>query len=407
MKFDKGLVSLVAFFALALLFVSFASASTAINSVEVSGVETLTTTGNGLAVFAGQSLPVKVVFTSTVNMSDVRVKAWISGDQEYAVSSDRFDVLATSVYSKFMSVQAPSNIDPAENLKLEISVESKTDGEVAHAQVSLATQRESYTVEILSVAMDPTVNAGSNIPIDLVLKNRGMHFAEDTFVKASIPILGIERKAYFGDLSPVDQGDNGDHPANQDAAERTMLLSIPAGAPAGIYTVQIEAYNADSSSVVTKKIAVVGASGDSRVVSSAVSKTFAVGDKASYSVTLVNSGNQARVYDVSFEAPADLTVSADETVFVVPAGSSKTVKVEASADKAGTYSFVVNLNSDGELVKKQSFEAQVKGSSVSGVNTTVVLTVILAIVFVVLLVVLIVLLTRKPQKTEEFGESYY
>ena len=33
--------------------------------------------------------------------------------------------------------------------------------------------------------------------------------------------------------------------------------------------------------------------------------------------------------------------------------------------------------------------------------------IILAIIFVVLLIVLIVLLTRKPEKAEEFEESYY
>jgi preprotein translocase subunit SecG len=66
--------------------------------------------------------------------------------------------------------------------------------------------------------------------------------------------------------------------------------------------------------------------------------------------------------------------------------------------------------SNGDLVESKEFAANVEGTSLntgfSG-NTAVVLTVVLAIIFVVLLVVLIVLLTRKPQKTQEFGESYY
>jgi preprotein translocase subunit SecG len=33
--------------------------------------------------------------------------------------------------------------------------------------------------------------------------------------------------------------------------------------------------------------------------------------------------------------------------------------------------------------------------------------IVLAIIFIVLLVVLIVLMGKKPQKSEEFGESYY
>lgn len=405
MEFKRNLVTLVAFFALAVFALSIVSAANVtISDVDVSGIKTLSTYGSGLAVFAGQSLPVRVVFNSNANLSDVRVKAWISGESDYAVSSERFDVLANNVYSRLMTIDAPAKVDPTEALKLEISIESKADGVLATAVVNLGAQRDAYSVDVLDVSMDTKVRAGSNLAVALVLKNTGMHFAEDTFVKASIPALGIERNVYFGDLSPVDQV----NPDKEDAAERTLYLSIPSNTPAGIYTVQFEAYNADSSTTVTKKVAVVGASGDSRIVSTASSKSFAVGDKETYSMTLVNSGNEVQVYDISFEAPEGLSLTADESVFAVSAGNSKTIKVEASAVKAGTYNFVMNVESDGNLVKKESFEAKVSSSGIkSGVNATVVLTVVLAIVFIVLLVVLIVLLTRKPQKSEEFGESYY
>jgi len=51
-----------------------------------------------------------------------------------------------------------------------------------------------------------------------------------------------------------------------------------------------------------------------------------------------------------------------------------------------------------------------EGESTSGTptaNPVVVLTVVLAIIFVVLLIVLLVLIGKKPEKSEEFGESYY
>lgn len=400
MESKRNLVSLVAFFALVLLLTSFASAVKAtISDVEVAGVNN----ANNIASFAGQTIPVRVVFSADANMSDVRVKVWISGDRDYAVSSDRFDVIADNVYSKLMSVQIPSSIDPEEELKLEVSIESKNDGEVGSREVALAAQRESYTLEVLDVIMEPKVKAGESLAIDLVLKNRGRHLAEDTFVKATIPALGIERRVFFGDLSPVDQTD----PDKEDSVERKMYLNIPASTPAGIYEIQFEAYNADSSETVMKKIAVVGASGDSRIISAAQTKTFAVGERTSYVLTLVNTGAQVRVYDISFEAPDGLDVSADETIVAVSSGSSKAVKVDASASKAGKYTFVVNVESDGELVKKESYVAQVEGKRIGTANTTVVLTIVLAIIFIVLLVVLVVLLTRKPQKSEELGESYY
>jgi len=401
MTYTKTLVSLVAILALAISLIASVSASSI--SVEVSGIET-----DDLAVFAGQTVPVRVVFSADNNATDVRIKAWISGEKEYAVSTEKFDVVAGKVYSRLLSVQVPSRIDPTEDMNLEILVESRSDGTIVEKEVSLSAQRESYTVEILDVAMDSEINAGEALALDLVLKNRGMQFSEDTFVKARIPALGIEKKAYFGDLAPVDQSD----PDKEDAAERRIVLNVPSSAPAGLYLVELEVYNADSVSTMSKKVSIVnGASDNSAFIASANSKTFAVDEKAEYSLTLVNSGSNIRVYELVPETSASLTVDLDKNVVAVPAGASETVTLTAAASREGKYNFAVDIYSDGELVKKYNFLASVEGkSSGTGLagNATLVLTVILAIIFVVLLIVLIVLLTRKPEnKAEEFGESYY
>ncbi len=399
MAYAKTLVSLGAILALAISLIASVSASGSIG-VEVSGVES-----DEIAVFAEQTLPVRVVFSSDVDVTDVRVKAWISGEKAYSVSTERFDMIAGKVYSRLLAVQVPSRIDPAEDLKLEVLIESRNDGEIVAKTISLTAQRESYNVEVLDVVMESEVNAGDVLSFDVVLKNRGRQFAEDTFVKVSIPALGIERKAYFGDLSPVDQS----NPDKEDAVERRITLAIPSNAPTGLYLVELEAYNADSIDTLTKKVSIVGgASETSLFVASANSKTFAVGEQAEYSLTLVNSGNKIRVYELVPETPVSLALEMDENVVVVPAGASKTVKFAATASKEGKYNFGVNIYSDGELVKRYNFLASVEGESTGSSSATVVLTVILAIIFVVLLVVLIVLLTRKPEnKAEEFGESYY
>lgn len=399
MNFTKQLVTFVAMLALLVVSISTVSAFADITDVEVSGVSNAQAPSTQLSVTAGQVIPVRVIFRATGNETDVRVKAWIAGSRDYSVSSERFDVIAGNIYSRLVAVQVPSNIDPDEEFTLYVSVEGTTEAD--REDVELTAQRESYTVEILDIVMEPQVNAGEQMALDIVLKNRGRQLAEDTFVRVSIPALNIERRVYFGDLSSVDQAD----PDKEDAAERRMYVNIPANAPAGIYAVQIDAYNADSVTSVTKKIAVAGASASSTIVSANAVKSFDADEKASYTVTVVNSGNKVRVYDVSFEAPSGLTLVADEPVFAVPSGASKTVTVQASAEKAGKYTFVVNVNSEGQLVNRESFVANVEGNA--GSSATVVLTVILAIIFIVLLVVLIVLLTKKPQKNEEFGESYY
>ena len=60
---------------------------------------------------------------------------------------------------------------------------------------------------------------------------------------------------------------------------------------------------------------------------------------------------------------------------------------------------------DGELVSTITFTGSEEVSQLA--SPIVILTIILAIIFLVLLVVLIVLVTKKPEKAEEFGESYY
>ncbi len=401
---NKSMVSLVAILALAILSIASVSASSV--SVEVSGVVT-----DDIAVFAGQTVPVRVVFTLDDNATDVRVKAWVSGEKELAVSTDRFDVMADKLYSRLISVQVPSKVDPTEDLKLEILIESRNGGELLTKEVALSAQRESYDVSILDAVMPSEVKSGDSLALDVVLKNAGMQISEDTFVKVTIPALGIETKAYFGDLSAVDQGDDGVHPEMQDAAQRRMYLNIPSSALTGVYLIELTAYNADSTATMTKKLSIVGSASDSSLfVSSASSKTFAVGEKAIYSLTLVNSGNKILVYEIVPETSSSLAVDAAEPVVVIPAGSSKTVDLDVVASKEGKYNFAVNVYSDGELVKKNNFLADVSGKSSKAFagNATIILTVVLAIIFVVLLVVLIVLLTRKPEnKAEEFGESYY
>ena len=335
-----SLVSLVAIFALAISLI--ASASAFVPTVEVSGVS-----NDNIAVFAGQTIPVRIIFTADSNANDTRVKVWISGESAYAVSTDRFDVIDGKTYSKLLSVQIPSKVDPSEDLKLEVLVESRNSGELGAETISLSAQRESYALDVLDAIMDSEVKAGSTLTVDLVLKNVGRQLSEDTFVKVRIPALGIEKKAYFGDLSAVDQS----NPDKEDAAEKMMTLSIPSNAPAGVYLVEIEAYDADSTATATKKVSITGGAGDSSVfVASANSKTFAVGEKAEYSLTLVNSGDKIRVFELVPETSSTLAVDLSDQTVVVPAGQSKTVTLDATASKEGKYDFAVNIYSDSELV---------------------------------------------------------
>lgn len=373
------------------------SALGTIRSVTVNEVEDFQGTAG---VFAGETVPVRVIFAADRTTGDVRITARLLGESGVSTTTERFDVVAGSTYSRLLNIRMPFDIDPNESFDLEVTVEAQ--GDIVRRVVSFEVQRESYLVEVLSVGTPDQVRAGQTLPLDVVLKNRGRHVAEDTFVKARIAELGVSTMGYFGDLDAVDNSDDNE----EDAVERRLYLSIPSTARDGVYTIELEAANSDSSTLTTKKIVVVGAGQESRIVTSGATKTFAVGESKTYSLTLVNAGNEIKVYDLVLEASEQLTIDMGDSIVVVPAGTSKTVNMDVTSNEEGTYTFAVTVQSDGALVKKESFTASVKGTAAQ-VNPSVVLTVVLAVIFVVLVIVLIVLLTRRPEKAETYGESYY
>lgn len=401
-KLFVSVVALVAFVALMTASVSAEFAN--IRSVTVNGIEMFDQdSGNVAAVFAGETIPVRVIFDGVESANDTRVVARLFGGSEFSQVTERFDIVPHGTYSRLLNVKVPSDIDPNERNVLEISIESRNEGEGDSRTIQLEVQRSSYDVEVLSVSNDDKARAGKALPLDIVLKNRGRQFAEDTYVRVTIPQLGISTVGYFGDLSPEDQG--GDVVDKEDAVERRLFLNIPSNVPAGVYTMEIEAYNTDASTRVSKRIVVTGAQDDSSVVSSATAKSFGVGETQRYTVTLVNTGDTVQVYELTLDNPDGLTINLDDSVAVVPAGSSKTVAFDVSSSKKGTYNFAVEVRSNDELVNRASYVANVTGRG--SIDATILVTVVLAIIFIVLVIVLIVLLTRKPARKEEFGESYY
>jgi len=387
--------------------------------VEVNGITVGANSDVDFAEFSGQRVPILVVFEAVDDfdalnigedgvVEEVRIKAWISGERENAIVSDRFDVLEGRTYSRFFLLDIPSDLDRDldESRRLEIVVESRSDGTADEEEIDFTVQRESFGIEILAVNLHSEVKAGDALIADVVIKNVGRQFADDTFLTVRIPELGLETSSYFGDLSPLDQDD----PDKEDAVERRVFLRIPADVSAGLYTVVFEAFNSDSFVTLEKKVLVGGAGDDTMVVSGTSSRKFAVGETEEYTLTLVNRGNTIRVYELFVESDGGLDVDV-EPVVVVPAGSSRTVTVFVESQEEGQGSFTINVLSDGKQIDAKTFRANVVEEdgrvTVDSKNATVLLTIILAIVFIVLLVVLIVLLTRKPQKSEEFGESYY
>jgi len=383
--------------AIALFLISTASAYTVTGTLtendflKIDGVDI----GNDtkVSVIAGDSIVVQVFFKSKVNATDVRVKAEIEGDKlDIDARTDSFDVEAGKTYMKILKLTVPFELqeDLSEDFTLNVKIwngDCKSESD----DVILRVQRPSYNPVIKSISTTSNVEAGDNIPVDFVIKNVGYNDLDDLYVTASISALGIEKTSYFGDLVPLQDGDCADddicdatglNEDDDDTANGRIFLKIPFEVQSGIYTLEIKVANDDVTFEKVKQIV---------IENDFETNVFASGND----LWIVNPTNKVVGYKIIPES-----ASVSESIVFVPAGSSKVIKVSPEGE-AKVNVFTIN----GELVSTVTFNGEAKLDSVS--NPVVILTVILIIVFLVLLVVLIVLITKKPEKTDEFGESYY
>lgn len=387
--------TLVSFFAIAsvLLLVATVSASDFVGvGVKVDDINA----NNRPAIIAGETVTIDVFFTSQVNSDDVKVKVEIEGDKvDVQDVSSTFDVEEGERYKKTFKLKVPYELK--DQLSDEVTLNLKIwggDTETYRADYDLRVQRPSYNTDIKSVDVKNTVQAGENFPVDIVLKNIGYNDLDDLYVKVSIPALGIEKQSYFGDLVALECDEDSDAVDNygvdinrkcdeddEDTVSGRLYLEVPYEVDSGIYTLEVEVSNDDFTDSVTRQVAV----------------------KNDFPETILKTGNGLFFVNPTNELKVYRVVQPSSEIFVsVPADSTKTLEVNPDSQDYTVSVFTIS----GQLINAFTFsQAQEDESRVT--SPIIVLTVILAIVFLVLLVVLIVLIGKKPEKSEEFGESYY
>lgn len=402
-KFLVSFLLAVSVLVLAATAVSATSPLATITNVQVNGVDV----AQNPAIVAGDSAIVRVDFSSLVNTQNVAVKVEIQGNRNNVqVETGVFDVESGFVYSKSLSLNVPLNIKDSLSDFVTLTVKISGDnGFRTDATYTLRVQRPSYNADIMSVSVPQNVNAGQLFPVDFVLKNVGYNDLTDLYVTASIPALGITQTSFVGDLVALECnkdatavsnfGVNITRKCNENSVETTsgrVFIQLPWDAKTGTYALQLTAKNSDTTSSQTVQV---------NVQNPLSSGNFIVSGNQ---MLIVNPTNQVVVYRLVPESTNAVTVSVSDSVVAVPAGSSRTVTVSTSGSTGAQNYFVDVFSADGSLLNRVNFTTTETGNAASPI---VVLTIILAIIFIVLLVVLIVLIGKKPEKSEEFGESYY
>jgi len=336
-----------------------------------------------LSVVAGETVTLKIAFESLINASDVTVKAEIEGNKaDVNVVSNPFDVEEGYRYGKTLSLKVPYELKDELSEDIVLTVTIKQNGNYKTEQeYSLRVQRPSYNADIMSVVTSNTVDAGETFPVEIVLKNTGYNDLSDLYVTAKLSALdGVERTVYFGDLVALEEDDDCCNDDESTTISGRINLQLPYDVEAGVYVLELDVSNDDLTLSKAKQI----------VVNNDFPNTVI---KAGNDLLIVNPTNKLKVYKVVFPTT--------EKFVTVSPGSSKTVEVTPNSEEYTVSVFTMN----GQIVNSFTFNAVDSASSVT--SPVIVLTIILAVIFLVLLVVLIVLLGKKPEKAEEFGESYY
>lgn len=392
MDFKKVLVSFLAIASLLLLTATVSAAAlTTTQTVNVNDqlVSVTLPLASSISVNAGDTITAKVQFTAVdfgvadgkaIHASNVRVKVELEGSEgDVTAVTPYFDMQSGKTYVKTLTLKVPQ-VDKnavSEDMTLNVRIWN-SDYDEATLSGLLNVQRTPYTSDFMSVSADSTVKAGALFPVEIVVKNTGYNNLEDMYVTAKISALGVEKKVFLGDLLNV-VNENSDNP---DTVSGKIYLQVPYSAVAGKYLVEVTAANADTSSTDAVEITVQNDFPEQVV-------------KTSTGLLLVNPTNDLKMYKVALPT--------GEQIVSVQAGSSASVDV-----KAQTEDYVVSVTTlSGEVVGNFTFKASEQPTASIAGNPITVLTVILGIVFFVLLVVLVVLLSKKPQKSEELGESYY
>lgn len=337
---------------------------------------------NGLSTAnAGDTLTIQTQFTYTGTSDDsIKLKATLEGyTNDVTSSTSSFNIEAGQTYTQTLTLTVPSDFASDS-----VTGDFPLTIQIGDEEVSLGTlhvQKPSYDVAIKSVMADSTLAAGTSVPVQVLLKNDGYNDLSDLYLTVGIPELNIQKTVYVGDLVNVQNVDTNNDQKN--TASATVYLDIPYDAKAGADTLSVIASNDDTKTTATQAVTITNSIPD-------------VAMKSGNDLVLLNPTNQLKVYTVAYNSNTESVV--------VPAASSKTVSIDTPTN--GDYKFDVTVSEGTTVLDTVNFSGSAQ-SAVELTSPVFVLTVVLAIVFLVLLVVLVVLITKKPQKTEEFGESYY
>lgn len=416
-------ISLLIALLLSLVLVSAVNAlPVTLDKVEVDDVELSASAVNRLSVERGKDVEVEVRLSSSDNLKNVEVEAFLSGFEYNDVSrvsdlTQVFDMDTNVTYVKKLRLRL-SDLVEEDDYKLRIIVSDRNNNElVENFALKVDVPRHGLKIKNLVQTPEGSVKAGQALLAKVRLRNMGEKDERDVKVTFSLPDLGVSGTTF------VDEVENND----EEEESEEVYLRLPKCAKEGTYLLKLDVeFDNNHRKVSETKPVTVLANEDCKEGTSQKAVTLGSslenvkrGGSALFPVTLTNNEKTSKSFTLNVNAPQGLTVKVSPTSTVLlNAGETQTVYVTVTSDQTtplGALSLSGSVTSGSDVLQQLTFTLNVgDDSSASALNVKDVLQVALVVLLALLILVgLVFAFSRLKDNGEETprkkskAETYY
>lgn len=306
-----------------------------------------------------KELDLRVRFTALESVKDARVDAILtfSNGDVVADTTPTFNLTKDEKAVKNLNLPLISKFSQ-NNFRLKVVIKD-SDGDFIERSYGLKVSQQKLPFFITDIALSPESNlqAGKSLGITLTIRQSGIVPLDGVSARVSIPGLDTSSTKFLSQDS-------------KEEIKKEFILKIPDNAE-GTYNLKAEVISQFSSSKTVREITfLVKGKGEAAEFTNELFTEVPIGKQdirndgteVIYPITLTNDGQKTNAYTVTFDGLnwANLRLS-DSNAFVLGPKEAKTLLIYAStkAKVSGEKAFLVNIKSNGKIVRQIGLKANV------------------------------------------------
>ncbi len=301
-----------------------------LEDVKINDVQLSESAENALSLERGEDYDVTFKVSSTEELNDLEIEAFISGYEYNDIEEIRdntglFDMSADTTYVKKLTITIPENLE-LDTYTLRFLATDRNDEELVQ-NYKLKIDAPRHKLNIKDVLLHPAgeTKAGTSLLVTVRLDNKGQKDQKYVKVTVSMPQLGIEGASYIEEIL---QG--------EEMETEEIFLRIPSNAETGTYEVKVVAKYSEFKTVSsTQTLNVVadenyndGTEPQIVIVPLSVEETVEVESTATYPISITNLGKTSRAVTIVAQIAEWAETTVSESAMVLAPGEAQTTFVD-------------------------------------------------------------------------------